>query len=105
MRRGTTPTIRVTVADADITGMRIYLTLESGRTEITRENDSLEISLEDGDTVILCRLTQAETLAFKPGQRCEVQIRAIDNGGAVALASTIGSIPVDRILLDGELDG
>lgn len=105
MRRGTTPTLRVTV-DADIHEMGIHLTLKCGRKTIDKTGGDLEVSLdESGGTVIVLPLTQADTLAMNAGQKCEVQIRAVDNGGAIALASTIGSIPVDRILLDGELHG
>lgn len=108
MRRGTTPTLRVTV-DADVTAMHIYLALKCGRNAIVRENDTLDVALdESGDepkTVITCRLSQSETLSMRAGERCEVQLRAVTDEGATALASNIGSIPVGRILQDGELDG
>lgn len=107
MRRGTTPTLRVTV-DADITEYKLYLALKT-RGKLIVKSDELEVSTEEGDkgtvTVIICRLTQEDTLAMQAGQKCEVQIRAVDKGGATALASNIDSIPVERILQDGVLDG
>lgn len=107
MRRGTTPTLRVTV-DADITEYKLYLALKT-RGKLIVKSDELEVSTEAGDkgtvTVIICRLTQEDTLAMQAGQKCEVQIRAVDKGGATALASNIDTIPVERILQDGVLDG
>ena len=105
MRRGTTPTLRVTV-DADITEMDVYLALRAGRVLIVKETDALDMSLgEDGKTTVLCPLTQADTLKMAAGTNCEVQVRAIEGDGAVAIATTIGSVPVERILQDGVLGG
>ena len=109
MRRGTTPTLRVT-ADADISQYDIYLALKTRGKLLVKSGDALDVSTEeDGEgnvsTVVLCRLTQADTLSMQAGQRMEVQIRAIDDGGATALASNIDSVPIDRILQDGVLGG
>ena len=108
MRRGTTPTLRITVG-ADIHSMSIHLALKCGRKLIEKRNADMEITLDEtGETpktVIECPLSQRDTLAMAEGQRCEVQIRAIEDGGAVALATTIASVAVERILQDGELDG
>jgi hypothetical protein len=109
MRRGTTPTITVTV-DADISDMTIYLTFKSGCTEIVKSDDDLTVTTEtaqsgDVSTIIETTLTQEDTLAFKSGKDCEVQIRAVKQDGEVAVATTIGTIPVKRILQEGVLDG
>ena len=101
MRRGTTPTLAVTV-DADISAYLVYLTFKNGDALLTKTNDDLTITVDDGVTTIEAALTQAETLAFKTGAT-EVQVRAVDSNGDIAIATTIGSVNVDRILLDGIL--
>ncbi len=105
MRRGTTPTLHVTV-DADLTDMELYLALKTGgRPLVVKRNRDMEVSVEDGKTSIELRLSQSDTLAMKAGDKCEVQLRAVTDGGDTAIATTIASIPVQRILQDGELDG
>ena len=103
MRRGTTPTIVVTV-DGDITQMDIYLTFKCGRRELTKTGADLDVSTESHDqatwTRIECKLTQDDTLDMQAGQKCEVQVRAC-SGEGTAIATTIGSVPIDRILKDG----
>lgn len=103
MRRGTTPTITVEV-DADLTGLDIHLALDAG-TLIVKETDDLGIDIADGKTVITANLTQDDTLAMRAGANCEVQLRAFNSDGSIAMATTIGTIPVGRILEDGELPG
>lgn len=102
MRRGTTPTVTATV-DADLTGMNIYLAFkQSGRELVVKENADLVITVEDDVTTVQCPLSQADTLAFGNGT-CEVQIRATKNDGATALATSIGTVDIERILQDGVL--
>ena len=103
MRRGTTPTITVMV-DGDISQMDIYLTFKCGKREITKTGEDLTVTAVTGQssttTQIVCQLSQEDTLAMQAGQKCEVQIRACV-GESTAIATTIGSMPVDRILKDG----
>ena len=100
MRRGTTPTVTVTV-DADLTGMDVHLAFEAGAL-IVKSGEDLDI--ETGDTTtISTTLTQEDTLAMSAGTQCEVQVRAFNADGSIAMASTIGSIPVNRILEEGVL--
>lgn len=103
MRRGTTPTLVVTVG-ADLSGLEVHLAINSGGLLI-KETSDLEIEIEDGTTTITAKLTQNDTLAMKSGQNCEVQVRAYTADGSIAMATTIGSVPVDRILEDGFLGG
>lgn len=103
MRRGTTPTITVTV-DADISALGIHLAFsQSGKPLIVKTGSELAVTADGDVTTIICPLTQPDTLAFKSGAPVEVQIRAIDNGGAVALATDIASFEVGRILQEGVL--
>lgn len=100
MRRGTTPAITLTV-DADLTGWAVYVTLRNKCHSLTIENDRLTIEAEEGISTVVFALTQEETLAFSVGS-CEVQVRAIHNG--TAIASDIASVDVGRILLEGVID-
>ena len=100
MRRGTTPAITLTV-DADLTGWAVYVTLRNKCHSLTIENDRLTIEAEEGISTVAFALTQEETLAFSVGS-CEVQVRAIHNG--TAIATDIASVDVGRILLEGVID-
>lgn len=104
MRRGTTPTITATV-DADLTGLDLYLAFRQAMAQpIVKTGDALEVEIADGQTTITTTLTQAETLAMSDAYPVEVQVRAIGDGGDVALATTIASVEVDRILQEGVLN-
>ena len=49
MRRGTTPTLHVTV-DADLTDMELYLALKTGgRPLVVKRNRDMEVSVEDDE--------------------------------------------------------
>ena len=99
MRRGTTPTITLTV-DADISDWTIYATFQSGANEITLDNERLTVSYTQDKTTVLCTLTQEETL--KLNGVCEVQIRAIKGG--TAIATDIQTVDVGRIILEGVIN-
>ena len=103
MRRGTTPTLTLTV-DADIVGWTIYVALRAGCETLVLDGTRLDVaaSTEEGSTDISLTLTQEETLAMTCGP-CEVQVRAANNGSAVA--TDIARIDVGRIIQDGEIDG
>ena len=101
MRRGTTPVIPLVVY-ADLTGWTIYATLRNAGNLLTISNDRIEVSYSEGKTEVAFSLTQEETLAFSVGT-CEVQIRAIKDG--TAIATDIANLDVGRILLEGVIDG
>lgn len=107
MRRGTTPTIPLTV-DKDISdGWTIYATFRSDSHEVELMNDRMTIELEPATetegakTLIDVTLTQEETLSFGAGS-AEVQIRAIKDSNAIA--TDIQRVDVGRILKDGVID-
>lgn len=114
MRRGTTPTFRITVGQ-DVSGMSLYLAFKQrGEKVIVKRESEMAVSTEDtigSDgvtrtvTVLTVALTQADTLKLKAREKCEVQLRAVRDGGSTALASDIGTLSVGRILQDGELHG
>lgn len=102
MRRGTTPTITATV-NADLTGMAVHLAFKVGGNVIVKQGDDLDIVVdsEEETTTVSTSLTQEDTLSMRSGKECEVQIRAVQDDGAVAIATCIGTIPVKRILEEG----
>lgn len=98
MRRGTTPTIKITT-NADLReAKRIWLTLvDSRKTELTIEKDGMAVS----QTEITATLTQTQTLAFAEGI-IFVQLRAL-LADDTAIASNIRSTTLAEILKDGEI--
>ena len=104
MRRGTTPTITATV-DADLTGLELYLAFRQGASRpLVKSGSDLQVDVADGKTTIEVKLTQEDTLSLSDTSAVDVQLRAVKDGGAIALATTIASIEVDRILQEGVLD-
>ena len=102
MRRGTTPPFAVEVVGEDWTNLNIHLTFEAGAL-VTKSGDDLTVTYADGVTTVSTVLTQEDTLSFTAGIDCEVQIRAYNADGSLADATTIGRVPVERILEDGKL--
>ena len=98
MRRGTTPIISLEV-DFDFTGWELFVTFKNGMKTITIENDGLTLEAEKGTSTINVLLTQLQTLSFNSSTKCEVQIRAYKGGSAVA--TSIETLDVKRILMDG----
>ena len=106
MRRGTTPTISVLVRNSSGESLDLteqdgyYLTFkEEGHygSEITKTDPQVEV---DGDaTRFTVRLTQMETLSFRPGRNVEVQLRSKRDDRA--LATTIAKVKAERILKEG----
>ena len=91
--------------NADLTGMSVHLAFKVGNqvivkqgTEITMETETVQ---SETVTHVSTSLTQEDTLSMRSGKECEVQIRAVQDDGAVAIATCIGSIPVKRILEEG----
>ena len=110
MRRGTTPTITLTVTNedgtaCDLTEDSIYVTFHlSGAPstgDLTKRETDMTVETSDNATVLTIPLTQAETLAWTAGGTLEIQLRC--KGSGIAQATNITNIPVERILLDGEI--
>lgn len=100
MRRGTTPTLTLTV-DADIVGWTVYASFRTKSKLFTFENDRLQMTADDDVTTILLTLTQEETLSLDVGA-VEVQVRAIKDG--TAIATDIQRVNIGGILKDGVID-
>ena len=99
-RRGTTPTVTLTVDTLDLTTLQsIYVTFRQGAAVLTKRGGEEDVTVEPHRITV--RLSQADTLAFRDG-RVQVQLRALMPDGT-ALASGIATFPALEILLDGEI--
>ena len=101
MRRFTTPTVTLTVKGVDLTGMDVLVTFTQACHELTVEGPSMTLST-GGDTVIEVPLSQVQTGGFVEGT-VEVQVNWLDALGNRD-ATTVGTIEVERNLLDEVVD-
>lgn len=99
MRRGTTPVLTCSVHGADFSNYRIYATLQQGGLEMTIEDPICETSSEGCKVTII--LTQEQSLRFKKGEAL-IQLRCINEEG-VAVATSIATINIEKILKNGEI--
>ena len=101
MRRGTTPTISITVKGlSDIQINKAYLTLKQRGTVVEKTEADMEI---DGD-MLQVALTQEETLKFMARAEINVQLRVLSKSGT-AYASNIVSDYFVEIQKDGVISG
>lgn len=97
MRRGTTPTLQITVTGlTDIEVQNLYLTLRQGQTTIEKTESGVTI---DGE-VISATLTQEETLSLTAKMDVAMQLRVLSTNNT-AYASNIITVPVEAILKEG----
>lgn len=102
IRRGTTPTVKVTVG-MDLTGYACYLSVGADKFDkVTLDNSQMQMSVDEGSTVLDFTFTQKQTLSLTKGQS-RMQLRLVK--GDVALASEMTEINVTEIIKDGELCG
>ena len=107
MTRGTTPTHTFTLPDnlKTATLSALYITYAQGSKTVLEKTLS-DVTINGG--VIICTLTQAETLKFEVlDQHCgcdkvAIQVRMKTSDGT-AMASDIMRIPVMDVLKDGEI--
>ena len=105
IRRGSTPTITLTISGVDLTDATTYFTIRQGTetlTKTTGEDPSIWIEVyEDGSDVCVV-LSQEDTLKFAEGVS-EVQIRWIDADGT-AHVSGVTRMTFDKVLLEGVIE-
>ena len=82
MRRGTTPTLKLTT-DQDWTGYEVWLTIEEKKnggigTELTLQGSRLTVSA----TTVYVTLTQEETLSFN--KSAQIQLKGSKDGTVIA---------------------
>ena len=98
----TTPTITLTVEGVDISAFDVYVTLEQGKTELTKSDDDLTITTETvqqiTNTIISFTLSQTESAKFDYSRYVNVQVNWLNNG--TRNATEIETIEVMRNLLD-----
>lgn len=97
MRRGTTPTLKITLNGMKIEELvEIYVILTQGNyIKMVKNIEELKII----DDVIYVELTQEETLSFNANQPLNLQVRAKTDIGE-AVASDIMRLNVKEILWD-----
>ena len=103
MRRGTTPTLILTIKDADLTGSQLEVDMRQGKNVLIKKGDDLHIELQDEDTVVGLFLSQKDTLSFCAGDLLSIQVRFIDPDG-VAGATNIGLVRVEQIIREGVIE-
>ena len=102
MRRGTTPTLTITVIGLVVTDLStIKVTFKQGNIELTKTTD--EVTVDGENNTISVPLSQEDTLMFGSGN-VSVQIRGLLADGVTAIASKIKSISMEKILLDGVIE-
>jgi len=105
MRRGTTPTLLITIPDRDLRDATIFVSIrQTANTPpvLTKTNDSLDVSYENGDSVLAVRYSQEDTLSLISGN-AEIQVRWIFEN-ELADGSAIATIVVDPILKEGVIE-
>ena len=108
MRRGTTPTVVLTITNddgtnCDLTSAENYVTFSEvgSNYEITKSGEDVTAEVSGKATVISVPLSQEETLGFGQNRSVRVQVRSkVDD---IATASEIATFNVGEILLEGEI--
>lgn len=82
MRRGTTPTITI-----EVDGISLYdctdieVTFKQDRYMLNKRFSEDEVELDRDNNVVIVRLTQEETLQFKPtGIYIQIKVKDVDGG-------------------------
>lgn len=80
MYQGTTPALTLNVEGADLTDKTVFVTIRCGNYSLTKTGDDIAVSYADGNSTVVIRLTQQETLLMREST-ATVQIRFIDENG------------------------
>lgn len=81
MIQKTTPELRFDIKDIDLTGYEVYVYIKQFNVSITKENPA--VTVEDGDSVVITTLTEAESLSLYAGT-AYAQVWARTDGNTVA---------------------
>lgn len=98
MIRYTTPTYELVIDGVDLTGFDVFVTFSQHGDTVTLENPSFTV--EDGNTTIMCSLTQKQTAGFRAGMM-DVQVNWAD-ASHNRCATIVKQVPVDVQLLQEE---
>jgi len=98
----TTPTISLVVEGVNISDSDVYVSIEQGKTELTKSGADLTITTETvqqvTNTLISFTLTQQESALFDYDRNADIQVNWIKNG--VRGATRIETVHVLRNLLN-----
>lgn len=98
MKRGTTPTITISINGAKVDDIgKMFITIEQGDLQL----DITEYSKNTEANSVSFTLTQDQTLYFAEGTVL-MQIRAVNSDG-VAIATSIAELQVEEILKEGAI--
>lgn len=98
MYQGTTPAITLNVKDHDMSGTTAFVSFKRGADILTKTHPDVTMvyDSEEMKTVIVCQLSQEETLNMRQGDAI-VQIRFIDENGN-AYATDKASLTVKDVI-------
>lgn len=96
MYQGTTPTLTFNVEGADLTDKAVFVTIRCGNYSLTKTGENVAVSYVDGDSTVVIRLTQQETLLMRESI-ATVQIRFVDESGQ-ADATNKAKFDVESVL-------
>lgn len=99
MRRGTTPTIWVSLPFDLEEIEEIWLTVSQRSREILTKSKE-DMHVEDDVRRVSWKLTQKETLRLEEGCKALIQVRVLTTNGE-AFATNEARVPVDGILKEG----
>lgn len=90
--QGTTPALNLIVEGVDLTDKTVFVTIRCGTYAITKSGDDLAVIFAEGNSTVIARLTQQETLRMTV-PTATVQIRFVDkNGNADATSKATFSV-------------
>lgn len=98
MYQGTTPAITMAVKGMDVSAMTAFVSFKRGADVLTKSGSDVTMVYDSGEdkTVIVCKLTQEETLAMRQGDAI-VQCRFIDSNNE-AYATTKSKLNIKDVI-------
>ena len=102
MYQGTTPALTLNVEDADLTDKTVFVTIRCGNYSLTKTGEDVAVSYADGNSTVVIRLTQRETLSMREVY-ATVQIRFVDENGN-ADATNKATFNVNSVLYNAVIE-
>ncbi len=106
MIRGTTPTFHLIIDEHDLTGAKVFVTIEGNKNDVklnwvTGDEGYELVSASEESSEIAITLSQEQSLLLPTG-KAEVQVRWIFPDGS-AKATEPATIEVGKVLFDQEI--
>ena len=100
MRRGTTPTLKLKITGIDKDALKdVFVTVAQGSNKFTKSGD--DVTYNEDEQVFNIRLTEEETLSFKPSA-VSIQVRATTQDDEI-VATNIRQVMMEDVLYDKPL--